>query len=358
LTGDLKATKKCLLGATIVALLFTIACGKPRVAAPAAPFPPKSRWEKLLTAPLSAPLATDGTLVFAASSDGSVTAFDPATGAPVWTRPGASAGFVVARPGAVVFVEKTGVAWGLESQDGSAQWKTNTNVNGVLSVRVDLNRVFIGGASGFAALVATTGELRFDLPAKDVSDLDVSGDWLAALEEGALVVRQREDGAVQFRLASPEGGFGAPAVFPDGRVILGSGARLVRAVSPKGELRWRFKVGARVRDRPLDYADGKRVGVLSFEGVYYELSLGGGDMRRRVLLASRPFGAPVLIDGRVWAPIFEDEIAVIDEKAAKLIARTRYGGSFLSQPILVGGRVLAEIAGPRRLVALETIPKS
>jgi outer membrane protein assembly factor BamB len=341
----------------MVVLLFTSACGKPRVVPPAAPFPPKSRWEKPLTAPLSGPLATDGTLVFSASSDGSVTALDPVTGIPVWTRPGASEGFVVARPGAIVFVEKTGVAWGLEALDGSARWKNSTNVTGVSSVRLDLNRVFIGGASGFAALVASTGETHFDLPAKDVADLDVSGDWLAAREEGALVVRARESGAVRFRLASPEGGFGAPAVFPDGRVVLGSGDRIVRAISPDGDLRWRFKVGARVRDRPLDYADGKRVGVLSFEGVFYELSVGGGDMRRRVLLASRPFGAPVLIDGRIWAPIFEDEIAVIDEKTAKLIARTRYGGSFLSQPVLVGGRVLAEIAGPRRIVALETIPK-
>ena len=37
----------------------------------------------------------------------------------------------------------------------------------------------------------------------------------------------------------------------------------------------------------LDYLDGKRVGVFSFEGVFYEVSLKGGDMRRRVLLSSR-----------------------------------------------------------------------
>ena len=39
-------------------------------------------------------------------------------------------------------------------------------------------------------------------------------------------------------------------------------------------------MGARLKDKPLDYTDGKRVGVLSYEGVFYELSLGGGDMRR------------------------------------------------------------------------------
>jgi outer membrane protein assembly factor BamB len=308
-------------------------------------------------APLSGPLASDGTLLFAASSTGSLTAILPATGEPVWTRPGPNPGLVVTRPGVLVFVEKTGVVWGLDSADGSARWKTSTNVTEVHSVRLDLNRVFIGGASGVAALVASTGEVRFDLKAKDVRDLDVSGDWLASLEEGALVTRGREDGAIRFRLSSPEGEFGAPAIFADGGVVLGSGSRLVRAVSPKGSLRWKFKVGARVKDRPLDYADRKRVGVISFEGVYYEVSLGGGDMRRRVLLASRPYGPPQMSEGRVWAPIFDDEMAVIDERTAKLIARTRFGGSFLSPPIFVSGRVIAEIAGPRRLVGLETIPQ-
>jgi outer membrane protein assembly factor BamB len=170
------------------------------------------------------------------------------------------------------------------------------------------------------------------------------------------MVRGREDGVIRFRLESPEGEFGAPAIFPDGRLVVGSGTRLVRAISPKGGFKWRFKVGARVKDRPLDFLDGRRVGVLSFEGVFYELSLKGGDMKRRVLLSSRPFGPPLLVEGRVWAPIFEDEIAVIDPRTAKLIGRARYGGGFLSPPVLVAGRLIAEVSGPRRIVALETAP--
>ncbi|MEO7993699.1 MAG: DNA polymerase III subunit gamma/tau, partial [bacterium] len=35
----------------------------------------------------------------------------------------------------------------------------------------------------------STGEVRFDLPVKDVPDIDVAGEWIAALEEGSLVVR-------------------------------------------------------------------------------------------------------------------------------------------------------------------------
>lgn len=285
-------------------------------------------------------------------------AVDPATGSTLWTRSGLKPGFVAARPGFVVFVEKGGVVWGLNAQDGTAQWKTTTGVTDVQSVRLDGNRVFLGGASGLAALVVSTGESRFDLPAKDVRDLDVAGDRLAHVEEGALVVRNREDGVIRFRLASPEGEFGSPALFSDGRVVVGSGTRLVRAISPSGEFKWRFKVGARVKDRPLDYLDGKRVGVLSFEGVFYELSLGGGDMRRRALFSSRPFGPPLLMGGRIWAPIFEDEISVIDARTTRIIGRSRFGGSFLSPPILVAGRLLAEVAGPRRIVAIETAPLS
>jgi hypothetical protein len=258
----------------------------------------------------------------------------------------------------VVFVERGGVAWGLDAQTGDAQWKTFTRVTEVQSARLDGNRVFVGGASGIAGLVVSTGELLFDLEAADVRDIDVAGDRIAAIEMGALVVRGREDGVIRFRLPSPEGEFGAPALFADGRIVLGSGTRLVRAVSAKGEFTWRFKVGARVPYRPLDYLDGRRVGVLSFEGVFYEVSLRGGDMRRRAPLPSRPFGPPLLIASRVWVCIFEDELAAIDPLTTKVVGRARFGGGFLSPPVMVGGRWIAEVSGPRRLVALETAPLS
>lgn len=354
--GERETALRPVLWTVLGALLVASACGKARVLPPNPPFPPVSRWEKPLDVPLASPLVTDGTLIIAALSTGPVQALDPATGNTVWTRTGTRTGFVAARPGFLVFVETGGVVWGLSPQDGTAQWKTTTAVTEVQSVRLDGNRVFIGGVSGFAALVVSTGELRYDLPAKDVREIDAAGDHLAALEEGALLVRERETGAIRFRLASPEGEFGAPAIFADGRIVLGSGSRLVRAISKKGDFTWRFKVGARAKDRPLDYQDGKRVGVLSFEGVFYEVSLKGGDMRRRVLLSSRPFAPPQLRAGRIWAPIFEDELAVIDPLTMKLAGRTRFGGNFLSPPLLVGGRLVAEIAGPRRIVALQTAP--
>jgi hypothetical protein len=285
-----------------------------------------------------------------------VAALDPVSGKTIWTRSGQTPCLVAARPGFLVLIERGGVVWGINSEDGDAQWKTSTKVVDVQSVRLDGNRLFLGGASGFAAIVVSTGEVRFDLPATDVRQIDAAGDWLASLEGGALLVRRRDDGVIRFRLESPEGEFGAPAIFPDGRLVVGSGDRLVRAISPNGQFKWRFKVGARVKDRPLDYLDGKRVGVISFEGVFYELSLGGGDMRRRVLLSSRPFGAPSLIAGRIWIPIHEDEIAVIDPLTAKLLGRARYGAGFLSPPILVRGHVLAEVSGPRRIVGLQTAP--
>lgn len=342
-------------GLWLSAVLLLSACHSVRVVPPSSPFPPRARWEHALDQPLAAAPASDGTLFFTASSDGSVSAWDTVAPTPVWTRPGTSPGFLVARNGLVIFIEKTGSVWGLSPEDGSARWKRATGVSEVQSVRIDGNRVFLGG-TGIASLIASTGEVRFDLPAKGVRDIDVAGDLIAAIEDGALVQRGREDGVVRYRAVSPEGEFGAPALFSDGRVIVGSGHRLVRAVSPKGEFKWRFKVGARVRDRPLDYGDMKRVGVLSFEGVFYELSLGGGDMRRRALFSSRPFSAPTLISNRIFVPISEDEVVALDPRTAKIIGRTRFGGGFLSAPIFANGRFFAEVAGPRRLVALETAP--
>ncbi len=341
----------------LMVLVLCCACTQARILPPGSPFPPRSRWEKILDGPLASPLASDGTLVFAALSTGPVMAMDPATGATRLDPAGAEAGVRGGSAGLGCLCREGRCGLGdRRSGRERARWKTSTNVTEVESVRLDGNRVFLGGASGFAAVMVSTGELRFDLTAKGVRDIDVAGDSLASVEDGALIVRGREDGAIRFRLASPEGEFGAPAIFPDGRLVVGSGNRLVRSVSARGEFTWRFKVGARVKDRPLDFLDGKRVGVISFEGVFYELSLKGGDMKRRVLLSSRPFGPPVLLAGRVWAPIFEDEIVAIDPRTEKLLGRARFGGGFLSSPLLVAGRLLAEISGPRRIVALETAP--
>lgn len=344
------------LAGVLILIGFAGGCGKALVAPPRPPFPPIARWQKPLDIALSGTLATDGTLAFAALSSGSVMAFNPGGGEPLWTRLGQLAGFVAAKPGFLVFVEKGGVVYGINAQDGNALWKATTSVRDVQPVRMDGNRLFLGGNTGLASLVVSTGEVRFDLPVKDVQEIDVAGESIAALEEGSLVVRARDDGHERFSVKSPEGEFGAPALFADGRVVLGSGTRLVRAVSKNGSFRWKFKVGARVKHRPLDYLDGKRVGIISFEGVYYEVSLGGGDMRHRVLLTSRPFASPILFAGRIWVSIFEDETAVIDAKTVKLIGRAKYGGSFLSPPLLVGGHLVAEVAGPRRLVGLLTAP--
>ena len=328
------------------------ACSKTRPLPPSSPFPPVSRWEKPLDGPLASPPVSDGTSVFTVLSTGAISAFDPATGNPLWTRPGSSPGFLAARPSFLVFVEKGGIVWGLKAEDGTAQWKTTTQVKDVQSVRIDGNRVFLGGSNGLASLMVSTGELRYEVQGKDLRDLDVAGSSVACIEGADLIVRDRETGGIRYRVASPEGSFGAPALFEDGRVVLGSGSRFVRAISAKGDFRWRFKVGAVVKDRPVDFHDRKRVGVFSFEGVFYELSLGGGDMRRRVLLPSRPYGAAQLSQGRIWAPVFEDEIAAIDPATMKLVGRTRFGGGFLSSPILAQGRLFAEVTGPRRIVAL------
>lgn len=338
----------------LMAVVVNAACSKVRVVPPNAPFPPVSRWEQALETPLSVGLVTDGTLLFTALNDGSLIGKEPAHGETRWTRAGMQPRLLAARPGMLVVAEKGGTLWGIRTEDGTAAWKVTTQVSDVQSIRLDGNRVFVGGSQGLAALIVTTGELRYDLPAKAVTDIDAAGEFLASLEEGTLVQRDRETGAVRFRVVSPEGQFGAPAVFDDGNVILGSGSRLVREVSKSGGWGWRFKVGASVEHRPLDFQDTKRVGVVSFEGVFYELSKGGGDMRRRVLLSSRPFAMPTLVAGRIWAPIFEDEVSVIDAKTTKLIGRARFGGSFVAPPVLVGPWLIGEVTGPRRLVALQT----
>ncbi len=197
LTGHLKPSFKRARRAILVAALLCSGCAKSRIVPPGSPFPPISRWERPLEARLASPLVTDGTLVFAVLSDGLVLAIDPATGTPVWTRAGLRPGIAVARPNLLVLVEKGGDVWGINRDDGTAQWKTTTGVKEVQSVRLDGNRVFLGGESGIAALVVSTGALHFDLPARAVRDIDAAGDSLASVEEGALVVYAGWDGWIR-----------------------------------------------------------------------------------------------------------------------------------------------------------------
>src|SRR6187455_310483 len=152
LTVDLKTQAKSLRQVVFAVLFLSPGCGKARVTPPASPFPPTSRWEKPLDVALAAPLVSDGSIVFAALATGSIQALDPATGATLWTRNGLNPGLLAARPGLLVFAEKGGVVWGLRAEDGTAAWKTTTQAKGVVSMRLDGNRVFLGGASGYAAL--------------------------------------------------------------------------------------------------------------------------------------------------------------------------------------------------------------
>lgn len=326
------------------------------MAPPQSPFPPLSRWETALPSSAFGPIASDGPRIFVPLTNGEIAAYDATTGFALWTRPasGSANWFVAANDRVVFAVSEDGVALGIDASTGDAVWKRETGFRSVRTLALDANRAVIGGDDGLVSLDAVRGDIRFSIATPPVSALDLAGERLASIESGRLVVRARADGAVLFSLGSPESTWGRPRLLQDGSVVLGSGQRSVREVSQSGKLKWRFRVGAAVTDRPIEGAT-REDGVFfaSREGVFY-VSTRGGSLKNRAVLPSRPYSDPLALGRAILVPCREDEVVAIDPRAGRRLGTTRFPGTFTQPPVLAtGGRIAAVVSSPARLIGVE-----
>ena len=327
-----------------VLALAAAACAVRSLPAPSL-FPMAQLWIAPLDAHIRGPLATDGRRVFVATGDGTLRGLDLLSGASVWrieNRPGV----VSAREGLLVARGALGTVWGMDPATGSARWKTETAIAGPLAAAFDGDRVVIAG-EGIALLDAASGKVLWSIPdePKVGATPVAAGPCLLVPEEGGTL-RCREPGTGRSIWTYETGGplSAAPLVDNDGRVLLGTSARMFVAVSlEKGHRQWRWKLGADVRTSPAILDD--LVVFASHEAVIYALRRGGGNLAWRATLPSRPLAPPLLLGEGVIVSCYgarpsENLLVGIDGRNGKRIGELRTPAEVQGQPLLVGDRLL------------------
>lgn len=298
------------------------------------------------------PLAADDRRLFVAARDGSVLAFDLASGEGLW-RLADLPGRLAAAAGAVVLRQSSGTVSNLQAKGGGVRWTVDSGVMGELPPVIDADRVLVAGR-GLAALDLASGRLLW----KAEDGGEVTAPPLAAGSrvyvgeaDGTLRARDRETGKSlwTFKTASA---LATPPVF-DGpeRLFLGTTDRRIVALRAKdGSARWRWKVGADIRGTGILF--GNRVVFASFDAVLWALDRGNGNLGWRAPLTSRPLGGPLLVDGAALVACHETEVLGFDLRTGRPLGGLRTTAAIRTPPLVVGRRLFLGLRD-RTVVALD-----
>lgn len=307
-------------------------------------FPMAQVWIAPLDAHIRGPLASDGQRLFVATGDGTLRGLDLLTGAAVW-RVERRPGVLAAREGLLVARDADGTVWAIDPATGSARWKTETGIAGPLPAVFDGDRVVVAG-EGLALLDAGSGAVVWTIPKEPKAGAApvAAGPCLLVPEESGTL-RCREPGTGRSIWTYESGGplYASPRVDDDGRVLLGTSARMFVALDlEKGRRHWRWKLGADVRQSPALLAD--QVVFASHEAVIYSLRRGGGNLAWRATLPSRPLAPPLLLGKGVIVSCYgsrpsENLLVGIDGRNGKRIGELRTPAEVQGQPLLLGDRL-------------------
>ncbi len=116
----------------------------------------------------------------------------------------------------------------------------------------------------------------------------------AATLGGALVALARDGGAVRWRVALDDRAYGAASVADDGTVYVGSDAKKLRAIDPKGNVLWSMETDGEADTAPLLLPDGA---VVFAAGNTLCSARRGGDVAWRFAAKGKIFTSPALGPG-------------------------------------------------------------
>lgn len=300
-------------------------------------FPARTAWVASGDEWLVPPLASDAARLFAVGRAGTLRALDRTTGAVVWSLAG-RAGRVSAGEGLVVLRQEDGTIWGLDPATGETRWQAATGVTGPLPAAVDAGKVVIAG-DGAACLEAASGKTLWSSPPASRSSAPpvLSGPWVfLGGEDGGLRCLDAATGVLLWTYASGAALAAPPLLDERQRVLLGTTARRVVALraAKRGEERWRWKVGADVRDAPALHGD--LVLLAAYDAVLYAIDRGNGHMAWRAPLPSRPASGPLLLGGAVLVACHEKEIVGFDARTGKRLGGLTLPAGLQAPPLLVG----------------------
>jgi outer membrane protein assembly factor BamB len=358
----LVALKKAI---ALLLLAATMACARPRPAAPDLFVPVRNRWITPLDSGLRGPLATDGDHLFVPTRDALV-ALHRLSGSVAWTRP-ATEGSLTAAPGVLLVRADDGRVTSLDPDTKDVRWVARTGNAGALPAAIDGTRAIVAGSS-LVALDLETGHPLWSVPLPapaSTAPVVAGGCLLIGGGDGPLRCHDVNDGRMLWSFALSKPLQAPPTPDGHGHLILGTTDRQTLSLKlSNGALDWRFKLGAGVSQAPTAW--GELALVASNEGALFAFRRRNGHMAWRAPLPSRPLSRPMVVGSQVIVACHENELVAVDVANGRRLLKSEVNVPRLDRsagrselrvpPVLLERVVYAGVRNPLAIVALEPGP--
>ena len=297
-------------------------------------FPGGVIWQLTLSPPPVQLPAFDDEQVYVVMEDGSIRAFDHATGTSRWiaravstVRPAAANRHLAGADGAT--------AWAIDTGSGATAWTRD------LGARVSATPVV---TSAGVAVVTGSGDLvmlgladgrdawRVRLPAEPTAPVTAAGDRLVVgFGDGRVRAVAMRDGATVWEKTL---GGNVLGVTPIGdRLYVGTADNFLTALKARdGGTAWRWRTGGDVVASAV--ADERRVYFTSLDAMVRAVDRRHGDLRWQRPLATRAVGSPVLSGGLVVVAGVSPELRAFRTSDGGLAATAPVAGRPLHGPHL------------------------
>lgn len=303
----------------------------------------------------------DGNRIYAASRDGNVHAFDPASGNRIWRtelKLDLSAG-PAARNGLVVVVAADGVVIALDAVDGSERWRTAIGGESLARPALTDDAVFVQTVDNrLRALEFFDGSERWEILQSmprltmrgSASPRIVGNAVVAGFDNGRLVGVDVENGTVEWEtlLAPPSGRSdlerlsdidGALAAIGQDVYAAGYQGRVAAVAAESGQILWAVEVSSYEGVA----ADWNSLYTVDENGVIIAISRRNGveSWRQDALLRREPtLPTPYLTT--IVVGDFEGYLHFFSNVDGDPVARVRTGGAISNEPVVVADRLYVQ----------------
>lgn len=305
--------------------------------------------------------AGDGNRIYAASRDGNVHAFDPATGQRTWRRElglELSAG-PGARNGLVVVIAADGIVIALNAEDGSERWRTAIGGESLSRPALTDDVVIVQTVDNrLRALAFFDGRERWEtlqsMPRLTMrgsaSPLIVGTTAIAGFDNGRLVAVDIDSGTVEWEslLAPPTGRSdlerlsdidGAMAAIGQDVYAAGYQGRLASIAAESGQLLWAVEISSYEGVA----ADWTSLYTVQENGVIVAISRrNGAEIWRQDALLRREPTLPVPYLTTVVTGDLEGYLHFFSNVDGEPVARVRAPGPVTNEPVVVADRLYVQ----------------